>query len=391
MRQPDLAGMLEICIRRIRMGSSIDEALADFPEQAAELRRLLQISMSSMLQPGELHPLTSAQVESRRQFLDQAAQLKQRRVEAALWSVLSLVWRNLSSVVFAAAVFLLAFVALGSARALPGDRLYSVKLAAEQLQIDLAADPTFRAQQQTNFAARRVEEVKQMIQMRRSGAVTFSGFLLSTEPQTGWQVAGVPLRLSADQTQQTQALSGVNVEVKGWLDSDGQVQVETLRPLLENLQGTLTNLSPDRWVVSGQTVRISQITRINGVPHLGSQVQAQVARLANSDQLLAISVSLSGGTQISPTRTATPTSTDTAKPTPTEGNTVTPQPKKETPVAPQVEPTVEQEKSEHETPEPSDEEHEKESQDATKHNETANPEETNHPASESTASHPEDD
>lgn len=374
------------------MGSSIEEALADCPEQAAELRPLLQISMSSMLQSRELRPSTSAQADSRRRFLDQAGQLKQRRGEAALWNVLSLVRRNLGSAVFAAAVFLLLFVALNTARALPGDRLYPVKLVAEQVQVNLAANPAFRAQQQTIFQTRRAEEVKQMVQMGRSGAVSFSGFLSSAGAQKGWQVAGISLKLGTEQAQHAQALSGVNVEVKGWLDGEGQVQVETLRPLLDNLQGTLTNLSADYWVVSGQTVRISQNTRINGVPHLGSQVQAQVARLANSDQLLAFSVSLSGGTQTSPTRTATPTLADTAKPTPTEVNTITPQPEQETPVAPQVEPTDNQEKPELKETQPPDDEPEGDSQDHSELHETADSEENHHqPDGESLGSHPGDD
>ncbi len=383
MSRPDLAGILDTCLQRIQMGSSIEEALADYPEQAPELRRLLQISLSARPQAGELRPPASAQADSRRRFLSQAGQLKERRGEAALWGVLSLARRSLGSAAFVAAALLLLFVALKSSRSLPGDGLYPVKLAAEQVQVDLAANPAFRAQQETIFEARRAEEVKQMIEMRRSGAVSFSGFLSSAGPQTGWQVAGIPLKLSAEQEQQFQALSEVNVEVKGRLGNDGQVKVETLRPLLDSLHGTLTGLSADHWVVSGQTVWINQNTRINGVPHLGSQVQAQVARLADGDQLLAFSASLSGGTQTPPTRTATSASADTAEPTL--------QPEQETPVAPQAAPTAGQEKFAPKATQPPGGEQESGSQNGSKHQSTAAPGENNQPGGDNAGSHPGND
>ena len=308
MRHMQMAEILEICLQRVKAGRTIDEAVADYPAQADELRALLQITLDALPQAGEIGFSYRAQFDSKKQFLAQAEQLQQRPGAAWLWSLLHFFRANAGQIAFSLGALVLLFVALGSAGALPGDGLYPIKLAAEQAEVNLAGSPASRVTLESTYDNRRAEEVAQMIQMRRTGKVSFGGFL-SRDNQMELRVAGISLVTDPALAQQTQGLLDVYVEVSGSLGLDGQVSVEKLEPRLQTLSGTIQQMEVGTWQVDGKLVKITAATRITGTPDLGSRVTLQTAPLKDSQLVLAIS-----GEVISDPA-ATPKPSETSQPT----------------------------------------------------------------------------
>jgi len=326
---PDLANILETCLARMDAGSTIDELVNEYAahssEKAEELRALLHTALAILPEKESQRVPTAAQRNSRQRFLSQAQKLQQQPGAASLqrWlRFLRFLQRHAGSVAFAVGAIILLFLAFGSTRALPGDRLYPVKLAAEQASNSLPGSAAAQEASETVYDNRRAEEVAAMIQMKRTGTVSFGGYLSRTKDKV-WQAAGIILKIPQAKDQQAQALNGVYVEIKGFLESNGEVQVESLDPRLETLQGTIARIEPGRWTVGSQQVIITEYTQITGTPRIGSMVLIQTANLENSTQIQAITAAVR-----SETITASPvgTTTPTTLPTFTEAPTETPQP-----------------------------------------------------------------
>jgi hypothetical protein len=154
-------------IDRLNVGESASDCLLRYPQYAAELAPLLEV--------GQV--VRRAQVPA-----DEAVRAGERqraRFERALnqpWSsprVYSM--RSLGRLV--ASVFLM-LALLGSGAgllaesSLPGDMLYIVKLWTEAVRVTLTNyDPDLQAA----FAARRIEEARQLVQLHRSAEMTVTG------------------------------------------------------------------------------------------------------------------------------------------------------------------------------------------------------------------------
>ncbi len=73
--RPDLMPLVDICLRRIRAGESVDACLADYPAEAAELRPLLEVAL--LLRPAPPPaPDAARRAAARARFLSQAAALQ---------------------------------------------------------------------------------------------------------------------------------------------------------------------------------------------------------------------------------------------------------------------------------------------------------------------------
>lgn len=317
---PDLANILDACLTRMNAGTSIDELVNEFaatPEKAEELRVLLETIQAVVPDRENLRVPASAQRNSRQRFLSQAQKLQQQPGATSLkvWlRFLRFLQHHSGSIAFAMTAILLLFIAFGSTKALPGDGLYPVKLVAERAGISLSGSTAVREERVSVYDTRRAEEVAAMIRMKRSGAIRFGGFLSSTKDKR-WQVAGINLKLSTDADQQARTLTGAYVEIKGFLENNGVVRVDTLEPRLETVQGTITSIGTGQWSVGSQLVVITTNTRVSGIPRVGSQVAIQGTPLVNSSQVLAISVEVgnqSANESASATATVSPTVTVTA-------------------------------------------------------------------------------
>jgi len=323
MRQRDLSQLLVECLQKLDAGYTTDQILAEYPEQVSQLKPLLQLALSVQAAGKDIRIPASAQTDSRRQFLNQAQVLKQRRGMAGLWTTLRFIQHHLVEATFVLAAVAMLVIALSSASALPGDGLYPVKLTAEEVGSSLAGGASSPLDQQAVTDQRRLDEVTRMIQSGRTGDVHFAGFL-DPDGASGWLIADIPLTFDENSAKLASALSGGYVEVTGTLNQAGKVEVTQVQPRLINLEGSLQSQEAGRWTVNDTFVLLTEVTQVNGVPQVGSPVMIQAARMRDPQQVLAVTVDVESDAASEPTTTSTTTSTATPTPTKTALPTLTP-------------------------------------------------------------------
>ena len=124
-------------------------------------------------------------------------------------------------------------VITAAASALPGEPLYQVKLASEQVQLLLARDESARQVVEQAIADRRIQEAQTITQLRRPVTSMTIGGLLEAVSDAEWQVAGLKIGI----TPQTR-ISGepeVGAQVSGTVQAPGD---GTLIALELNVQST---------------------------------------------------------------------------------------------------------------------------------------------------------
>ena len=122
----ELETVLDICLNQIRDGeSNIDECLALYPEQAAQLEPLLKAA-TKLSRAREVIPNPAYKARARAQLSVYMQQNPQRkRVSPIFWRV-----------AIGVMTMLVAFLATGTTfaqQALPGDQLYDWKLTSENI------------------------------------------------------------------------------------------------------------------------------------------------------------------------------------------------------------------------------------------------------------------
>ena len=124
-------------------------------------------------------------------------------VETYLWQFTHTMLKPAAA---ALAVFVFAIagsisVAGASFQALPGDRLYQVKLGIEKAQLALAVDADARAQLRVEFASRRLEE---MVKIAAASTSSGSGSVQLAADRFKTEVVNIQQELSSEGTTQSQ-------------------------------------------------------------------------------------------------------------------------------------------------------------------------------------------
>jgi hypothetical protein len=148
------------CLDALDAGEPINQILARYPADAATLRPMLETAAA--LPALALQPSPSAQISSRRAFLNRAAEMRPTIGRRFLGLPLRM-GLTLASILLAIVVAGGGTVAASSA-ALPGDSLYGVKRAAEQVQLSLAGD---KASVERQLAQRRRDEISSLMAQDR--------------------------------------------------------------------------------------------------------------------------------------------------------------------------------------------------------------------------------
>ena len=290
--------ILEECFRRIQQGEPLESVLKDFPGNADELRQLLE---TAQLLSKPAYVPQAARARSQARFLAAARQARQAEADQARSRLLAnlrqpvLLWRWLPVRVVAAVALVLVLLSSGfygvnqvAAQSIPGDRFYPVKLAVEQVQLQLAPNAASRLRLETEFEQRRKVEVEHLIQDARVAPVVFTGFALQ-QVSGKWEVNGIPVDVSPDLEKELASSQKVLVQVQGLIQPDGSVLVQNAGPHSVNFHGKVELVAPLAWQVDGVKFVVNQETRISGNPHVGSTV-AVVAVEDDDDTLEAISV-----------------------------------------------------------------------------------------------------
>lgn len=191
---------LSDCFDRLRRGTPLRECLGLYPQYAARLRPLLELSILTYRSGADLNAeVREAQDRGRARLLQQmlaAPAAPPRRTSR---------WAGLSAVAVLGMVVLFAAALLAAENSLPGDPLYGVKQFSEEVRAGgaAAADEA--------FAQRRVDEVRTLVALQREGEVGFTGILEAAEEKT-WTVRG--LTLEVPEGFAPRALVGASVAVQ---------------------------------------------------------------------------------------------------------------------------------------------------------------------------------
>ncbi len=160
--------ILDICLDRIMVkGDTIEQCLASYPEQAAELEPLLRAALSAVKASSRIESRPEFQRLAKHRLLSAIEEKRKKRVEhrMPLWG-----WQRRWAVALVA-VLVLILAGVGtvtaSASSLPGDTLYPVKTATEKVQGFF----TFGSEAKANFymklAQRRLDELKSLVEKNR--------------------------------------------------------------------------------------------------------------------------------------------------------------------------------------------------------------------------------
>ncbi len=234
MMEPSLEHILNDCIDALIAGESVDEVLARYPDKAATLRPLLNTAAS--LFELATDPPPEAKIASRRAFLQRAATTRPR----------FMIWPRFATL---AVGILLAISLLGSGlswaanTSLPGDPLYGVKRAVEQVQLTFGRD---NQQLKRSLEERRRNEVLALLERRRKETVEFRGVIEQIDSER-WSVSGIPVIIDTSTQMQGELLPGTVVTILGRTTDEGvQATVVVVEPDKEgnNILPFLPTISP---------------------------------------------------------------------------------------------------------------------------------------------------
>ena len=207
-------------------------------------------------------------------------------------------------------------VVTAAASALPGEPLYQVKLASEQVQLLLAHDDSARQAIERAIADRRIQEAQTITQLRRPVASLTIGGQLEALSDTEWQVAGLKIGI----TPQTR-INGepeLGAQVSGTVQAPGDGRLIALEL---NVQSTR------RQSAAPVATDTPTPTATSQPPTLTPTATQVPATPTNERPAIILPTQTSAPTSTSlPTSTATsaPTATRTRTPSPTAGPSPTP-------------------------------------------------------------------
>ncbi len=156
MKSKEFDSILNECLERLLVkGEALEECLMSYPQQADELEPLLQMALVTN-QATAIQPSPEFRARARYQFRSALQELESKKGRP-LFS-----WRR--PWVTAVTVFLVLLLVGGgtvvaSGDSMPGELLYSVKLATEQVQLTLARSALGKAELCAQLADRRVTEI----------------------------------------------------------------------------------------------------------------------------------------------------------------------------------------------------------------------------------------
>jgi hypothetical protein len=134
---------------------------------------------------------------------------------------------------------------IASAKSLPGDSLYPVKLAVEDITVYLVPSREIKQEYEVNYSQQRVEEVNRLIALQRMRTISFEG-VLEEKNGTSWRVSGIPVSVQ-DNTILVSGLRGTDpylvgsvVEIEGTTNLQGGVTASEihLREVLKSKMGS---------------------------------------------------------------------------------------------------------------------------------------------------------
>jgi len=161
--------ILSDCTERLLQGESVEQCLARYPEQSPELEPLLRVALAARKTSSAVEPRPEFKARVRHEVQSQlrskARKAEPKRTPALHWVPR---WAAVAACVAVMFVFLAGGTVAASSGSVPGDTLYPVKTATEQVQMKLTFSKTAKAKLQARFAERRAKEMARLAEKGRT-------------------------------------------------------------------------------------------------------------------------------------------------------------------------------------------------------------------------------
>lgn len=158
-KSKEFDNILDECLERLLVnGETIEQCLASYPEQAAELEPLLQTALAAK-NASAIQPRPEFKARARYEFRSALQEAKTKRGRRFFgWQP-----RWATAVVIVLILLLAGSGTVAAAgNSMPDGTLYPVKLATEQVRVRLTPSDIGKAQLYANFADKRVLEIARM-------------------------------------------------------------------------------------------------------------------------------------------------------------------------------------------------------------------------------------
>jgi hypothetical protein len=263
-----LIDAFEVCLAAMATGVDLDACVKLYPDLEHDLRPALVAA--SGLQSLRASEVPSAGMQrSRARMLARADELRRSRRPAF--------WQSAPRLALAlAALVLVIFISLNglvsvSAKSLPGDTLYPVKLAAENVSIQLATDAETRLMREEAYQERRAGEIRSLLEQERVHNISFEGVV---EEINGDQllVQGIPVTLNASAVVIGEVAPGRLVEVEGTTQPGGIVSADELHLRFFEYIGELQQIQTGMWRIGDRAFVILANTHLDPTLRLGEHV-----------------------------------------------------------------------------------------------------------------------
>ncbi len=259
----------EVCLSALATGVDLETCLALYPDLADELRPALQTAQRARLSAQADVP-AAAMNRSRAKMLAHAGELRSKKKTFFLSGAFPRLALASLAVVL---VFFLSFNGLAtvSAKALPGDGLYPVKLAAENISLRLAPSGEARQQLAVDYQQRRTEEVLSLLAIGTERRISLEGVIDEVSPEQ-LIVQGIPVRLSADTDVSGVMIPGRLVKLEGTTNPGGWVDADSLKLRFYEYYGDVNSVDPESWTIGETQFKTLDSTHIDPALKVGDKV-----------------------------------------------------------------------------------------------------------------------
>lgn len=162
--------ILNECTEHLLRGESVEQCLQRYPEQARELEPLLRVAVAAGRASSAAEPRPEFRARVRQEI---RSRLHSPRPKPELKRIPALQWIPRWAAVAACVALVFVFAAGGTVAAssgsLPGDTLYPVKTATEQVRMSLTFSNDAKARLEARFAERRTWELARLAEKGRTG------------------------------------------------------------------------------------------------------------------------------------------------------------------------------------------------------------------------------
>src|SRR4030043_230397 len=327
--------LVEKCIELMNAGLPIEDCVKEYPEVTPEIQEILMTAKNVTNLREERVPI-EAMNRNRLKILAQAKQIvtndeltrsrsgfiftgvRTWRTFTKLFSVRSLAGRLILVILVTGLLIIFSRgLVITSAKTLPGDSLYPVKRAVEDISMHLVTRSEVRQEYEDNYDLQRVEEVISLLQLKRIQPISFEG-VLEFKSDTNWIVSKIPIKLQTDTTivggidGMTSFELGSVVEVEGVTDLEGYVSASEIHLREYQFTGTVEKITANVCQISGTLITVNSKTQIGEGIQTGDRVTILIRSEDKGTYALAILRDLYSvpTPMISPLLTSTPTSLD---------------------------------------------------------------------------------